>query len=98
MPPAPLQRETVLNAVAVALSTVSKRLNGVSAELSEADRVIGGIPGFDSLCALEATVLIEVNLGFTMPENVFINEQGTRALSVHEAVNRILLATGVSHD
>ncbi len=52
---------------------------------------IGQLEGFDSLCAVEATVLVEERLGCGDLEidTVFVAEDGSRALSVKEIAQRI---------
>lgn len=59
---------------------------------------IGHLDGFDSLCSLEATVMVEQKLGCRDLEvdSVFISEDGKRALTVKEVAQRIskLLASG----
>jgi hypothetical protein len=50
---------------------------------------VGGLPEFDSLLSLEATVELESRLGFTTDASVFINEGGTRALRIREVAQRV---------
>ena len=52
---------------------------------------IGHLDGFDSLSAVEATVMVEEKLGCRDLEvdSVFISEDGTRALTVKEIAQRI---------
>ncbi len=37
-------------------------------------KIIDGVPGFDSLCGLEATIDLEMRLGVTLEDNLFIKE------------------------
>jgi hypothetical protein len=51
---------------------------------------IGDLDGFDSYCSIEATVLIGQRLGTTFElESIFISEDGTRALTIDEIVERV---------
>lgn len=52
---------------------------------------IGDLDGFDSLCSVEATVMVEAKLGCGRfkPDTIFVSEDGTRALSVAEVAKRI---------
>jgi len=65
--------------------------------LAPTDKPIGDLDGFDSLSAIEATVLVEGKLDCHDLEvdSIFISEDGKRALTVKEIANRIssLLST-----
>jgi hypothetical protein len=51
---------------------------------------INGIPGFDSLTALEATVEVGRRLGRAMPlENIFVNDEGNSSLCIQEITERL---------
>jgi acyl carrier protein len=52
---------------------------------------IGDLPGFDSQRAVETTVELEGLLKVEIPgeANLFISEDGTRALKIREIVDRI---------
>lgn len=49
------------------------------------------LPGFDSLCAVEATVMVEEKLGRGQlsKESFFISEDGKRPLSIQESAQLI---------
>ncbi len=56
---------------------------------------IGELEGFDSLTSIEATVMIEQKLGgrsFEIP-TLFVSEDGKRALSIAEVVDRLATVT-----
>jgi len=55
-------------------------------------KVVDGVPGFDSLCGLEATVDLEQQLGITLEDNVFVKEVNgrPRARTFGEVVKAIL--------
>lgn len=51
---------------------------------------IGCLDGFDSLGAVEATVMIEEKLGCNIEvESVFVSESGKRALTLEEVAERL---------
>jgi acyl carrier protein len=51
---------------------------------------IGALDGFDSLTAIEATVMIEEKLGCKIPvDTVFVSDDGRRALSLNEVCERV---------
>jgi hypothetical protein len=52
---------------------------------------IGAVSGFDSLCSIEATVLVEQKLGCAPlgPSSLFISEDGKSALTLQQVSERI---------
>ena len=51
---------------------------------------IGGLDGFDSLSGVEASVLLSNRIGFELPGvNAFVNEDGTKALSVNQIADAL---------
>lgn len=59
-------------------------------DLSPSSQPIGDLDGFDSLIAIEATVLIEERVGCRCDKNsLFVTVDGTRALTVREVADRI---------
>lgn len=61
------------------------------AGIAASKKPIGDLIGFDSLCSIEATVLIEEKLGCERlcDGSLFISEDGCNALTVQEVVERI---------
>jgi acyl carrier protein len=59
--------------------------------ITDATKPIGDLANFDSLMAIEATVLLETELGVTLDnETPFISNTGKkRALTIAEVVNRV---------
>lgn len=56
---------------------------------------IGDCPGFDSQRGVEVIVELEVQLGLVVPgdANLFVSEDGTRALRIREIVDWIIKLT-----
>ena len=50
--------------------------------------------GFDSLCGVEATVLLSEAVGHELPDSVFSPQEGVRVLSVNEIADRVLHCMG----
>jgi len=47
-------------------------------------RPIGQLEGFDSLCGLEATLMLETRLGCSFEESLFVAADGKRPLALRE--------------
>jgi len=59
-------------------------------DLGAEAKPIGGLDGFDSLSAVEATVMIEEKLGCKFElDSVFVSEDGKRALTLKEISERL---------
>ena len=63
------------------------------ADLPTTAKPLCDLNGFDSICSVEATVLVEHKLGGQKlkPYSVFISEDGARALSIDETAKHIQL-------
>lgn len=61
-------------------------------EIGSDMKIIDGLPGFDSLCGLEATIELELRLGISLEDNVFIKEVlgRPRARTFGEVVKALL--------
>jgi len=63
-------------------------------QISEHTRPIGDLDEFDSLNGVEATVELSDRLGIELPGvNAFVNEKGTKALTVSEVADGICKTT-----
>jgi len=59
-------------------------------QIGDATKPIGDLDAFDSLTAVEATVLLELELNCKIADGTpFISASGKRALTVAEAVERL---------
>jgi acyl carrier protein len=79
---------TIVIEVLQEVQTVSGRdWTGIDASAAP----VGTLDGFDSLCAVEATVLVEEKLGCRDLDvhSIFVTEDGKRALTVDEIAHRI---------
>jgi len=81
------QLRAVLEAVLGEVQAMSGR---ECPRLEDATKPIGDLADFDSLVAVEATVLLEEKLGCTIARGTpFISENGKRALNLSEAAKRL---------
>ena len=78
--------EKVIQAV-VHVQEVSGRATGV---VGSGTRPIGGAEGFDSLSGIEATIILSESLGHELADdNLFVSEDGHRALSIAEVTDKV---------
>ena len=63
--------------------------------LDDGSTPIGDCPGFDSQRGVEVIVELEAQLGLVVPgdANLFVSEDGTRALRIRDIVDRIFKLT-----
>lgn len=81
-----MTRKEVVEAVVDAVAEVQGISGRACPKITASTKPIGDVPGFDSLNALEATIVIMERLGVDVPEgtNIFVSEAGDSALSVNE--------------
>jgi hypothetical protein len=86
-----MKQKEVYQIVCAALVEV-QTLSGRDSRLdSPAIKPIGDLDGFDSLCSVEATVIIESRLGIDLGlESLFISDDGLRPLTIEETCSKIL--------
>ncbi|MBK8977070.1 MAG: acyl carrier protein [Planctomycetes bacterium] len=83
-------RDQIETKVLAVLREVQELSGRTWADLGPHSKPIGDLDGFDSLIAIEVTVLLEEKLGCSLDKNnLFVSEDGTRALSLKEVTNRI---------
>jgi len=82
---------TIQAAVLDVLKEVQELSGRSFLSLTATARPIGALAGFDSLCSMEATVMVEQKLGCEPlgPSSLFISEDGKRALTLQEVSERI---------
>jgi hypothetical protein len=73
------------------LKQVQEMCGRPTQELTELDQPIGGLAGFDSLNGIEVTMLVATRLKCDIPGdvNLFVSEDGRRALTVKEIAGRM---------
>lgn len=81
-----LELKNVEIAVYEVLTDVQQLLGARNPPLTASSCPLGHIEGFDSLCAIEATVILEERLQISLPENAFVNPEGTKPLQVKDII------------
>lgn len=91
-----MDKATVTQQVIQAVAQVQEA-SGRSAEgIGTSTKPIGGAPGFDSLNGIEVTVALSQSLGNELPnDNLFVSEDGNRALSISEIADNLCKTLGV---
>ncbi len=86
-----LTKTQIRSAVEKVLRQIQTTSGRECPEITDATKPIGDVDGFDSLMAVEATVLLEQELRCVLSEGTpFISVTGrTRALTIAEVVERI---------
>jgi len=86
-----MTRNEMIDIVGEALRE-SQRMCGRSDDflVTEATVPIGDLDEFDSLNGIEATQVIEERLGGSLPEDLFIDEETRKPLSVGAVADRLL--------
>ena len=79
-----MERQEIITKVIQTVAEVQGMSGRPSAGIDNSTRPVGGVEGFDSLCGVEATVMLSDSLGLHLPEdyNPFISKDGKRALTV----------------
>lgn len=79
-----------LSAIVRVLNIIQELSGREYVDITESMCPIGDLNHFDSLNGIEASVLLSSELGFDLPGvSVFVNEQGTKALTVNEIADAI---------
>jgi acyl carrier protein len=84
------QGDDVQSTVLDVLREVQKLSGREWSDLAPETKPIGSLDGFDSLSAVEATVMIEEKLGCKLDiDSVFVSDDGRRALTLKEISERL---------
>ena len=76
----------VIQAVTKVQETSGRSIGGIGPDT----RPLKDLQDFDSLCGVEATVLLSEAVGRDLPDSVFAPREGSRVLSVNEIADRVL--------
>jgi hypothetical protein len=86
-----LEKSAVKAAVVAVLNQVQATCGRECPHITGRTKPIGDIEGFDSLLAVEATVILEQALGCPLADGTpFLSADGTKALRVDEIVDRVI--------
>lgn len=91
-----MDKATVMQQVVQAVVQVQEASGRTAVGIGPSTRPIGGAPGFDSLNGVEVTVSLSQSLGYELPDdNLFVSQDGKRALSISEIADNICTTMGV---
>ena len=94
-----MDKESVTQQVVQAVVQVQEASGRAAGGIGATTRPIGGAPGFDSLNGVEVTVALSVSLGHELPDdNIFVSQDGRRALSISEIADNICKTIGVGSE
>ena len=85
-----MDRDDIVGQVIEAITQVQKRSGRSIGEINPDTRPFKNLQGFDSLCGVEATVLLSEAVGRDLSDSVFAPEEGRRVLSVNEIADKVL--------
>ena len=90
-----MNKPDVIRAVCEVLAELQKISGREAVQITGTTCPIGDLPDFDSLTGVEASVAIESRLGVQLAEvNIFVNQSGSRALTVSEIATNICAGAG----
>lgn len=91
-------KQEIVRTVVQTVAQVQEASGRERATIDASTRPLRDVEGFDSLCGLEATVLLSESLGVALPDdyNPFISKDGNRALSVGEIADALSMRVGLS--
>ena len=91
-----MDKQEVVTKVVQTVAQVQEMSGRSSAGIGASTRPVRDVEGFDSLCGVEATVMLSESLGVDLPEdyNPFISKDGKRALSVGEIADNLSTLIG----
>ena len=85
-----MDRDDIVRQVIKAVTQVQNSSGRSIGEINPDSRPFKDLQDFDSLCGVEATVLLSEAVGRDLPDSVFAPEEGSRVLSVNEIADKVL--------
>ena len=76
----------VIQAVTQIQETSGRSVGGIAPDT----RPLKDLQDFDSLCGVEATILLSEAVGRELPDSVFVPQVGNRLLTVKEIADRVV--------
>ena len=91
-----MDKAGVTQQVVQAVEQVQEASGRAAGGIGAATRPIGDAAGFDSLSGIEVTVALSQSLGHELPDdNLFVSEDGRRALSIAEVADNLCKTIGL---
>ena len=86
-----MEKQEIVTKVVQTVTHVQETSGRSSTGIGVSTRPVRDVEGFDSLCGVEATVMLSESLGVDLPEdcNPFISKDGKRALSIGEIADTL---------
>ena len=84
-----MDNDIVIGKVIDAVKQVQESSNRSAVGTGPETRPFTDVEGFDSLCGIEATVLLSQSLGQELPDSVFVPDEGRRVLSIGEIAENV---------
>lgn len=85
-----MDRDDIVRHVIRAVTQVQEASGRSVGRIGPETRPLKDLQDFDSLCGVEATVLLSEALGRELPDSVFVPQEGSRLLTVNEIANRVV--------
>ena len=85
-----MDRDDIVRQVIEAVTHVQETSGRSVGEIGPDTRPLKDLQDFDSLCGVEATVLLSATVGRDLPDSVFAPQEGSRVLSINEIADRVL--------
>ena len=85
-----MDRDDIVRQVIEAVTHVQETSGRSVGEIGPDTRPLKDLQDFDSLCGVEATVLLSDTVGRDLPDSVFAPQEGSRVLSINEIADRVL--------
>ena len=94
-----MDKATVTQQIVRAVVQVQEATGRAAGGIGAATRPMGDAPGFDSLSGIEVTVALSQSLGHELPDdNLFVSQDGKRALSISEIADNLCKTIGVGSE
>ena len=85
-----MDRDDIVRQVIEVVTHVQETSGRSVGEIGPDTRPLKDLQDFDSLCGVEATVLLSDTVGRDLPDSVFVPQEGSRVLSINEIADRVL--------
>ena len=84
-----MDRDDIVRHVIVAVTQVQETSGRSVGGIGPDTRPLKDLQDFDSLCGVEATVLLSEAVGRELPDSVFVPQEGSRLLTVKEIADSV---------
>lgn len=84
-----MDRDDIVHQVIRAVANVQETSGRGVGRIGPDTRPLKDLQEFDSLCGVEATILLSEAVGRELPDSVFVPQVGNRLLTVNEVADRV---------